>query len=217
MKRLLVVNVLLLAVVVGLVVQIFALWWRAEAEIEQPAPRELGIRHIELPSAVRRPPPPDLAVSISEKDLFDPSRSPQQATAPAPEPAPPLNLALLGVTVAGGAREALIRDQAQPKPLWLREGEEFGGYKLSRIEPTSVVMIKPGGEEVELVINVTRAPTGAGSLGPAGIQPPPGARAQVMPVPAPTNTPRRPAADIREKIERLREEARQRRRQQRQQ
>lgn len=212
MRRLLIVNVLLLAVVVGLVVQIVALWWRGEAEVESIVPRDAKAARSEVPPAVRRPPPPDLPLRIAEKDLFDPSRSAEKAAVSAAEasPVPPLNLVLLGVTVAGGGREALFRDQAQPKPLWLREGEEFSGYKIRRIDPRSVLMVTPTGDEVTLMINVEKKGAGA-PTGPAGVQPTPHPAPSRPPHMTPQRVTTTPAPDVREKIERLREEARRRR------
>ena len=123
---------------------------------------------------------------------------------------------LLGVSGGGPEREALVKDTTQPKPQWLRQGEDVGGYKLGRIDPTSIVMVGPDGQETTLVINVEKAKAGAPAAmtGPAGIQPTP------TPVAGATRTPRgamspgparTPAADIKEKIERLRQEARKRR------
>ncbi len=213
MKRLLIVNVLLLAIVVGLVVQIVSLWWSAEAAVDTVAPREAKTQRLEVPSAVRKPPPPDLAKQIAEKDLFDQTRSLAPTTVAGPAAAPvPLTLALLGITVAGGGREALIKDQAQPKPLWLREGEEYNGYKLRRIDATSVVLAAPTGDEVTLMINVEKGKGAAApATGPAGVQPPTPAPAAVRPTPHAAKAGATPAPDIKEKIERLREEARRRR------
>jgi hypothetical protein len=221
MRRVLILNVLLLAIIAGLVVQIVSLWWRAEAEVETIVPRETKAQHPELPPAPHRPPAPDLTNHIAEKDLFDASRSAEKAptmTASEAPPPPPLTLALLGVTVAAGAREALFKDQSLPKPLWLREGEEFNGYKISRIDPTSVVLTAPSGGEVTLVISVEKgAHPGAAAPGPAGIQPTPpppppqaGRGRPMAPPPRPGATPN----DIKERIERLREEARKRRQRQ---
>lgn len=219
MRRILIINVLLLAIIAALVVQIFSLWWSAEAEVETVAPREAKAQRPEIQPAPHRPPAPDLANHIAEKDLFDASRSAEKAqvVTTAEAPPPPLNLALLGVTVAAGAREALFKDQSQPKPLWLREGEEFNGYKIARIDPTSVELTTPGGDHVTLVINVEKGAVRPGMPlpGPAGIQPTP-------PQPAVAARPGRPTPpvpggvaatpnDIKEKIERLREEARKRR------
>ncbi len=218
MRRVLILNVLLLAIIAGLVVQIVALWWRAEAEVETVAPRETKAQHPDMPPAPRRPPAPDLANHIAEKDLFDASRAAEKAptmTATEAPPPPPLNLTLLGVTVAAGGREALFKDPSQPKPLWLREGEEFNGYKISRIDPTSVELTTAGGDHTTLVINVEKgAHPGAPALGPAGVQPTPGpaqpGRRPTVAAPHAAATPN----DIKEKIERLREEARKRRQRQ---
>jgi hypothetical protein len=225
MRRVLILNLLLLAIVAVLVVQIVALWWFQEPEAETVAPREAKAQKIDIPKVDRRPPPPNLATQIADKDLFDASRQAEKAAGTAAtgpvstEPARPLTLVLLGVSGGGPEREALVRDQTQPKPQWIRQGEMVGDYKLGRIDPISIVMVGPQGEEVTLFINVEKAKAGVpqAATGPAGIQPTPtpGAPGTVA-----TRTPRgvmspgvarTPAADIKEKIERLRQEARKRR------
>ena len=217
MKRLLILNVLLLAIIVGLVVQIFALWWRAEADVETVAPRDAKMQRLDLPPAVRRPSTPDLATHVAENDLFDASRSAEKVPAgPAVQasPPPPLNVSLLGVTVAGGGREALFKDQGQPKALWLREGEEFNGYRIKRIDPTSVLVQSPTGEELMLPINVEKGKGGAVPMtGPGGVPPAPAAVRGGRPAPHPTpvRATGAPGNDVKDKIERLREEARKRR------
>jgi len=234
-RRILILNVLLLAIIVALVVQIVTLWWRAEAEVETVAPREAKAQRQDMPPAPRKPPAPDLATHIADKDLFDASRSAEKAQTVTPTevaPPPPLNLALLGVTVAAGGREALFKDQAQPKPLWLREGEEFNGYKISRIDPTAVLLTTPAGDQLTLTISIEKgAHPGAAAPGPGGMQPTPpippaaaaAAAARGRPTPAAPNAVAVPGVgaggpaatpnDIKEKIERLREEARKRRQQ----
>jgi hypothetical protein len=224
MRRVLILNLLLLTIVAVLVVQIVSLWWFREPEAETAAPREAKAQKLDLPKVDRRAPPPNLATLIADKDLFDASRQGEKAAAPgaAPvstEPAKPLTLVLLGVSGGGAEREALVRDQTAPKPQWIRQGEMVGDYKLGRIDPISIVMVGPGGEEVTLFINVEKAKGGqpAAAMGPAGIQPTP---TPGVPGMVPTRTPRgavspgvarTPAADIKEKIERLRQEARKRR------
>ncbi|MEB2284965.1 MAG: hypothetical protein B6D46_11955 [Polyangiaceae bacterium UTPRO1] len=218
MRRVVFLDVLLLAVVAGLLFQIATLWWASEPEAEVAAPHEAKAPKFDLPRVDRRPPPANLAAQIADKDLFDQSRTgvqPGSATAAAPsEPVRPLTLVLLGVSGSGPEREALVKDTTQPKPQWLRQGEETGGYKVGRIDPTAIVMVGPDGQETTLVINVEKAKVGQPAVvtGPAGIQP--------TPAPAATRTARgvmspgavrTPAADIREKIERLRQEARKRR------
>lgn len=220
MRRVLILNLFLLAIVAVLVVQIVSVWWLGEPEAEVTAPREAKAQKLDIPKVDRRAPSPNLASQIADKDLFDASRQGEKAsgsvTTVSTEPARPLTVVLLGVSGRGPEREALVRDQTQPKPQWIRQGEMVGDYKLGRIDPISIVMVGPGGEEVTLFINVEKAKGGqpAAATGPAGIQPTP------TPGVVPSRTPRgvmspgvarTPAADIKEKIERLRQEARKRR------
>jgi hypothetical protein len=220
MRRVLILNLLLLAIVAVLVVRIVSLWWGGEPEVEAVAPHEAKAQKLDVPKVDRRPPPPNLASQIADKDLFDQSRTAAEpvtaAAAVTTEPVRPLTLVLLGVSGGGPEREALVKDQTQPKPLWIRQGEDVGGYKLGRIDPTSIVMVGPGGEEITLVINVEKAKAGqpAALTGPAGIQPTPTPRVAAPRTPRGVMSPgvaRTPAADIKEKIERLRQEARKRR------
>ena len=219
MRRVLILNLLLLAIAAVLVVQIVSLWWARAPEAETVVAREAKAQKVEVPKVDRRPPPPNLAKQIADKDLFDQSRTaPQEgtATAVAAEPVRPLTLVLLGVSGGGPEREALVKDQTQPKPQWIRQGEEVGGYKLGRIDPTSIVMVGPGGEEITLVINVEKAKAGqpVAMTGPAGIQPTPVPAAVATRTARGVMSPgaaRTPAPDIKEKIERLRQEARKRR------
>lgn len=220
MRRVLILNLLLLAIVAVLVVQIVSLWWGGEPEVEAVAPREARAQKLDIPKVDRRPPPPNLARQIADKDLFDQSRTAAEAgpaaAVVATEPVRPLTLVLLGVSGGRSDREVLVKDQTQPKPQWLRRGEDVGGYKLGRIDPTSIVMVGPGGEEITLVINVEKAKAGqpAALTGPAGIQPTPTPGHLATRTPRAVMSPgvvRTPAADIKEKIERLRQEARKRR------
>jgi hypothetical protein len=220
MRRILILNLLLLAIVAVLVVQIVALWWAREPEDVVVAPKEAKAGKVELPKVDRRPPPANLSTQIADKDLFDQSRTGvkpgEAAAAVAAEPVRPLTLVLLGVSGGGPEKEVLVKDPAMAKPQWLRLGEEVGGYKLGRIDPTSIVMVGPGGEEITLVINVEKAKAGApvAATGPAGIQPTPTPGAVASRTPRGVMSPgaaRTPAADIKEKIERLRQEARKRR------
>ena len=224
MRRVVILNVLVLAIIAGLIFQIVNLWWVHEPEAEAVAPRDSKPQKVDLPTVDRRPPPPNLSTQIADKDLFDQTRTgvqPGTAAAAVPtEPVRPLTLVLLGVSGGGPEREALVKDTTQPKPQWLRQGEELGGYKLGRIDPTSITMVGPDGQETTLFINVEKAKAGqpAVATGPAGIQPTPTPIAAGMiptrAAPRPGASPgvaRTPAADIKEKIERLRQEARKRR------
>ncbi len=219
MRRVLILNLLLLGIVGLLAIQIVLLWWGNETPLESVAPREAKAQKVDIPKVDRRPPPANLATLIADKDLFDQSRTGaqpgQMASAPT-EPVRPLTLVLLGVSGGSPEREALVKDQAAPKPEWIRVGEDVGGYKLGRIDPTSIVMVGPAGEEITLFINVEKAKAGAPAahMGPAGIQPTPTPGAVASRTPRGGGSPgvaRTPAADIKEKIERLRQEARKRR------
>ena len=220
MRRVLILNILLLAIIGGLLFQIVTLWWFPATEAEEAVAKEAKTQKVEIPKVDRRPAPPNLATQIADKDLFDQSRTgvqPGQATSTAPtEPVRPLTLVLLGVSGGGPEREALVKDTTQPKPQWLRMGEDIGGYKLGRIDPTSITMVGPDGQETTLMINVEKAKAGqpAVAMGPAGIQPTPTPAAGATRTPRGAMSPgavRTPAADIKEKIERLRQEARKRR------
>ena len=217
MRRALILNVLLLVIITALVVQIAALWWRTQPEVEQGVPREAKPSRQDVPNVTRRAAAPDLALKIANKDLFDQSRSLAPVgpapTATLPVSVQPLTVVLLGVIGTGDTREALVKDQTQPKPTWLRQGEEIGGYKVGRIDPRAIVMVAPNGEEVTLQINIEKGKAPTAPAGPAGIQPTPHpAPTRVRPGAGGTPVPAATAGnEIREKIERLRQEARKRR------
>lgn len=214
MRRVLILNVFLLAIIAVLVIQIVALWWGSDGAVDEVAAGKPKAQRASVRNSVRPPVPSDLVKGIADQDLFDLSRAAPAAgeskVVGGETPVRPLTIELLGVRIVGGEREALVKDQTQPKAEWYRPGEDIGGHRVGRIEPRAIVMVAPNGDEVTLPINVKyNQAGGAPSLGPAGVQavvtPRPGAQA-VTPMPR-----RTPAADIREKIERLREEARRRR------
>jgi hypothetical protein len=219
MRRVLILNVILLAIVAVLVIQIGALWWGSDTGVDEVEARTPKNQRISVRSPVRPPAPRDLVQNIAGKDLFDATRaaaesSDQPGVATGSDtPLPPLNIELLGIRIIGGAREALVKEQAQPKPVWFRQGEQIGGHTLERIAPREIVVRAPNGDEMNFPINVqfTRD-TSVAAPGPAGVArtpEPPTRGAGVQRTPAPGR--RTPSADIKEKIERLREEARRRR------
>ncbi len=163
-----------------------------------------------IPHATRRPPAKDLVAAIGDKDLFDEKRSASlPAAGPAVEEARPLNVSLVGIVTSGGERAALVSEQGQPKPVWLREGEDVGGNLLESIGPDSVVFSTAGGEKVtvELKIQESKGPAaGAAAAAAAAAR---RAAEQAAQARQAQGTSR--AEEIRAKIERLREEARARR------
>jgi len=217
MRRVLILNVILLAIVAVLVIQIVALWWGTDAAVEQAAPRKPKGQGAVVRNPVRPSAPRDLVANIAEKDLFDASRSAATGADAKPvagdaTPLPPLAIELLGVRIIGGEREALVKEQAAPKAFWYRPGEQIGGHTVQRIDPRTIVVSSPDGAETSVSINVKyQRDTSVAALGPAGVQPSPPQPTRAR-VGGQTPRPRRtPSADIKAKIERLREEARRRR------
>lgn len=220
MRRVLILNVILLAIVAVLVIQIVVLWWGTDAGVDEVAARTPKSQRIAVRNPVRPPAPRDLVENIAGKDLFDATRAAAADTkagglgAGTDAPVMPLSVELLGVRIVGGGKEALVKMQAQPKPVWFRQGEEIAGHTLERIEPREIITTAPDGTKTNFAINVKYATNPASvAVGPAGVAPTPrpkrtrSARAKRTPAPGR----RTPSADIKAKIERLREEARKRR------
>ena len=83
MRRVLILNLLLLAIVGVLVVQIVALFWWSEPEAEAVGAargQDAEGRHSRRSTGDRRP--PNLATQIADKDLFDQSRTAGRPRAP---------------------------------------------------------------------------------------------------------------------------------------
>ena len=117
MRRVLILNLLLLAIVAVLAVQIVSLWWGGEPEVEAVAPREAKAQKLDIPKVDRRPPPPNLASQIADKDLFDQSRTgaePGPAAVLTTEPLRPLTLVLLGVSGASPSVRPWSRTRRSP-------------------------------------------------------------------------------------------------------
>jgi len=220
MRRVLILNVMLLAIVAVLVIQIVVLWWGSDAAVDEVVARTPKSQRIAVRNPVRPPAPRDLVENIAGKDLFDATRAAAadkkagDVAAGSDAPVAPLAIQLLGVRIIGGGKEALVKMQTEPKPMWFRQGEEIEGHKLERIEPLEIVTSAPDGTTSNFELNVKYAVNpGSAAVGPAGVGPTPKAKrtraARVKRTPAPGR--RTPSADIKAKIERLREEARKRR------
>ena len=171
MKRLGILNVILLALIGLAAWRTVGVWRRTPPERpvaeDPPRPASDG-----LPPVVRTPPLPQIVSVIAEKDLFDQSRKAVEASAPAPvaTPAPPPpTLKLAGVIFVGSQREALLVDTAQAnKQIRMRIGEELSGYKLGRIESEEIALVGPGGEETVLQMLIDKAKAPNKGFGPAG-------------------------------------------------
>jgi hypothetical protein len=146
--------------------------WSATRSMEEPDVRGKGKAELDLPSTARTPPPPRLAMTIAERDLFDESRSAPTAEVKTVAPVPPPNVELIGVLIIGPEPEALIKDSAQGGGLrHVFTGDDVGGYTVSAISATEVVLLSPQGDEVPLPLTLNRsaAPASAGGMkGAAG-------------------------------------------------
>jgi hypothetical protein len=161
---------LLNLVLVGLIALVswraFTSWSAAGPALPAPAAGSRAPQALDLPSTARMPPPARLALTIAEKDLFDESRRAPTAKLVEAEPTPPPNVTLIGVLAVGPEREALIIDSAQGnKILHVVEGDEVGGYTVSSISATQVVLASPEGEQVPLPLTLNRTATPPGKAG----------------------------------------------------
>jgi hypothetical protein len=103
-----------------------------------------------------RPPPEDQFEVIATRPLFSPSRRPYVAPAePEPDapPSEPETVAnpaqLVGVFLAEGRRAALLLPEVAGQASWVREGEEFAGWQVQRVEHDWVELRQ--GDRVEIV------------------------------------------------------------------
>jgi len=224
MHRLL--NAILVAAILVMAFRIYATW-TAEAPVSEDASRARGKPAADLPSATRAPAEPRLAMTIAERDLFDESRRAPSAVAVDTAPIPPPNVELVGVVMVGPEPEALVKDGAGAgKARHVIRGDDVGGYTVSAISATEVILTSPSGEEVPLPLKLKMSPTatpgpggraarGAANQGQAAAGQPtaagPGAAgpAAGAPRPAAVTTPAAdPAARVRERLRELRRKRR---------
>jgi hypothetical protein len=99
------------------------------------------------------PPSPAAFDLIVLRPLFAPSRRPPEPPSepaeatPAPPPPSPLAATLIGVTIAGAERAALVATHGTQR--WLREGQELDGWQVLTIAPDRV-RFRRGDEEALL-------------------------------------------------------------------
>jgi hypothetical protein len=232
-KRFNILNAILLLLIALAVWRTVGVWRRVPPE--RPVPEEPPGRVIvDVPPVPRVPALPQLVSAIAEKDLFDQSRKAPEANAPAPAatPAPPPpTLKLAGVIFVGSQREVLLVDTAQAnKQIRMREGEELGGYKIGRIQSEQISLVGPGGEETVLQMLIDKGKPPGKGFGPGGkavaqtaaqarmgaLRPPGRQPGAVAPPPVvggiapadPSLDARQRAESARERLKRLRAEAR---------
>ncbi|HEY8515015.1 MAG TPA: hypothetical protein VIS07_05855 [Candidatus Binatia bacterium] len=228
MKRFRVLNVILIALIALAAWRTVDVWRRTPPQIpDRPEPPRPAADPLAAPP--RRPALPQLVAAITEKDLFDASRSAPSAadSAPTPEqtPAPPPTLKLAGVIFIGPQREAVFIDVNQNnKQIRMREGEEISGYKVAKIDEAQVSLVSGTGDEVKLDLLIDTARAGGRAAGPGGLVTPAARARQQAGQAAGANAPggfgppgsaaamqrndaRERAQRARERLKRLREEA----------
>jgi hypothetical protein len=207
MRRWAIINVLLGLIVALLAIQIVSTWARSLPPLEErarqpppaaPEPREKGGRR----SADKAPLSPEAQVTaINEKDLFDPSRRPApeegsaqaaaaQEAAPIP---PPSGVAVVGIRLLQGEREAFIQDATQQnKQRRLRVGDQLQNYTVKEITDAQVILAAPTGQSVTMDVELKKS---GGTRGPTpGVPPVPGRSpaagigATTITIPRPTTT-----------------------------
>ena len=226
MRRWAIINVLLGLIVALLAIQIVSTWARSlprpEERPRQPAPppsepREKGRRSADKGGTRVAAAPEALVSGINEKDLFDPSRRPlpedggpqgaaAQEAAPLP---PPSGVAVVGIRLLHGEREAFIQDATQQnKQRRLRVGDQLQSYTVKEISDSQVILAAPTGQSVTMDVELRKS---GGARGPApavpGRSPAAGVSATTITIPRPTTTsttrppgprgtPRSPGADL---------------------
>jgi hypothetical protein len=178
------VNLLLLAIVALLAVQIGRTWTQTVPPLRTPASGDAAPRRDAKPKA--QPAPADEAEGdvalITSLDLFDQSRqAPGTVTAAAVpvEAPPPTGIEVVGIRSIAGDQEAFIRDASQGNAQRrVRTGDEVAGYTVQSIDATNVKLGNATGGTVTLYLQL--ALSGGGRPGTAGA---------VLGRPAPAGTP----------------------------
>jgi hypothetical protein len=203
MRRWAIINVLLGLIVALLAVQIVSTWARSLPRLEerqrQPAPPAAEPREAKgRRSAEKAPATPDAQVTaITEKDLFDPSRRPPpedggaaavaQEAAPLP---PPSGVAIVGIRLLHGEREAFIQDATQQnKQRRLRVGDQLQSYTVKEITDAQVILAAPTGQSVTMDVELKKSGGGRGPApGVPGRPQAAGVGGTTITIPRPTTT-----------------------------
>jgi len=181
MRRWGIINALLGLIVALLLVQIAGTWARSlpkpDDRPRQPPPapaaepREKGRRSGDKGGPRAAPAPEAVVSAISDKDLFDPTRRPPpqgntaQAAAEEAPPPPPSGVAVVGIRLLQGEREAFIQDATQQnKQRRLRVGDQLQSYTVKEITDTQVILAAATGQSVTMDVELRKS---GGARGPA--------------------------------------------------
>ncbi len=206
MRRWGIINGLLGLIVALLAIQIMSTWARSLPRPEErtrqlppapaPEPREKGRRSAEKGGPRAAPAPEAIVSAIGDKDLFDPTRRPPDdaaAQAAAQEAAPlppPAGVAVVGIRLLQGEREAFIQDATQQnKQRRLRVGDQLQSYTVKEITDSQVILAAPTGQSLTMDVELRKS---GGARGPApavpGRSPAAGFSATTITTPRPTTT-----------------------------
>lgn len=157
-RKLLLINILMLAVIAVLSQQLVALWADfQETPSQLPAVDQRGV-DIENPQPLHKVAPISRYLVIGERNLFSAERTAEAVLPEEEEQAPELvqDPQLISVFSMGGEKEAVLtvfegrrgRNSSQRN---VKVGDDVEGYTVSRIEDTYLVL---GWKEEEIVINL---------------------------------------------------------------
>lgn len=181
MRRWGIINGLLGLIVALLLVQIAGTWARSLPKPDErlrqpppapaPEPREKGRRSGDKGGPRAAPAPEAVVSAISDKDLFDATRRPPpvgtaaQAAADEAPPPPPSGVAVVGIRLLHGEREAFIQDATQQnKQRRLRVGDTLQSYTVKEITDTQVILAAATGQSVTMDVELRKS---GGARGPA--------------------------------------------------
>jgi hypothetical protein len=213
MGRWTIVNAVLGIMVALLGFEIARTWAQRLPPVEVPAsagppaaaapaePHEKGGKRGSDKNAARAPQTPaTMVATITEKDLFDPSRrppSPEEIKVEvAPVTKPPDNVTVVGVRIFGKDREVFMNDGTQTPAAGrrLRLGDQIAGFTVKAIEPTGAVLTSPSGDTVAMPLTLDKSRSGAQPGQPATTRTTPVRTTSRGQQPAAAATPSSPAA-----------------------
>jgi type II secretory pathway component PulC len=155
-SRIWLINVALLGIVSFFGIKTYGVWSHPGGIPEKKTTFKSAVRSAKTPIAATRKkmPPAGVYDIIVKKDLFDPERQhvveevSEKETDVKDVPTMSTNVFLYGVVLTQSSRQALMTDPdkktRRKKVLWVREGDNLGDFRVSRIEREKVVLEKDG-------------------------------------------------------------------------
>jgi hypothetical protein len=171
-RRLLVINVALGIVSVVLAVVIFRTLL-AKRPLPPPSASKAVSAPAPAPAAPAADVGPDAYGVIAARNLFNPNRSETAAVATAPATKPPI---LYGIVMNGSKSRAFLEDPAFKRVAGYSVGDTVGGGTIQKIADDRVVIVRPEGGLLEVLLQdpskpratpaATAAQAGSAQAGP---------------------------------------------------